>query len=190
MAVKYSAVSKKEIWREVSWFISESLQNFPVPQTRRIQMHCSKNPSLRTLVWFYVSLLIRSCNWLPRKDVHLEVQFSRPHLCKWEKFVSERHCDWWIRFWVKIKWQKKYGSCEPGGQENHSRRRFLSHLALDPRLPSAWANNAETIGKGNGEVTWALTRRCTARDKNWKPICFLASSMHMAPVQTLHNTVK
>lgn len=49
---------------------------------------------------------------------------------------------------------------KPGGQEN---RRLISHFSFKPRLPSAWASNSETVGKGAEEVSFAFLRLLTAR---------------------------
>jgi hypothetical protein len=54
----------------------------------------------------------------------------------------------------------------PGGHENHSRRRFFSHLALEPRLPSAWASKRDTIGKEASDFCCAFLRLEAARAIN------------------------
>lgn len=82
----------------------------------------------------------------------------------------------------KGMWAHTHSRNIPDGQLYHSRWRFLFHLSLEPRLPSACATSTETKGKGISESSWTRVRLFTACDRNcWESLHCRTSSIQMTP---------
>lgn len=133
-------------------------------------MNRPKQPALRALHRLHQLVLLRSRRGrLPRQQVHLEVHLRRPQFCATKKkTLTGSHArnqtdDWKPR---SVLLSEACFSFVPGSHENHSRRRFFSHLVLEPRLPSACASRSDTRGNEACDFCWAFLRLGAARDIN------------------------
>lgn len=163
-----SNVHEQKYFREKRLRVHKQHQSLPVPGAGRVQVNRPKKPALRALRHLYQLVLLGSCGGrLPRQQVHLEVHLRRPQFCATKTKTCKQMGSHARNLVAGIPGASEgCFSFAPGGHENHSRRRFFSHLVLEPRLPSACASSSDTRGNEACDFCWAFLRLEDARDIN------------------------